>query len=66
MRCMLCHERGVFERTVFNGTQPTTVRLCRPCAERVNAIEHLEKIRTADNHAAKTDAVTEFLTVLGK
>ena len=66
MRCMLCHERGIFERTVFKGTEPTTVRLCRPCAERVNALAHLEKIRAADNHEAKTEAVSDFLTILGK
>ena len=66
MRCMLCHGRGVFERTVFKGTSPTTVRLCEPCAEKVNVMGHFERIKAAGDHETKTQAVEELLTALGQ
>ena len=66
MRCMLCHERGVFERTVFKGTAPTTVRLCEPCAMKIDVIGHLDKIHAAESHEAKTEAVGELLAAVGQ
>lgn len=66
MRCMLCHGRAVFERTVFHGTSPTTVRLCEPCGVKVDVAGHLEKIHAADSHDAKTAAVGDLLAALGK
>ncbi len=61
MRCTACHGPVAFERTVFQGTLPTTVRLCAPCATKSNVMSHLEQIRAAPDHATKTVAVAAFL-----
>ena len=66
MRCMLCHEHASFERTVFQGTSPTTVRLCEPCAVKVDVSGHLESIHAADNHDAKNAAVAKFLAAVAE
>ena len=64
MRCMICHGPVVFERTVFNATTPTTVRLCNPCATKVDVMKHLEGIKAAADHQAKNEAVASFLAAI--
>lgn len=64
MRCNVCHGPVAFERTLFRGTQPTTIRLCMPCAEKVDVSSHLEQIKGAADHAAKEAAVASFLTAI--
>ena len=66
MRCMLCKGHATFDQTVFQGTAPTTVRLCNDCASKVNAQEHMAQIKGAQGHDAKTQAVSAFLKKLGK
>ena len=64
MRCSACTGPVAFERTVFRGTQPTTIRLCMPCAEKVDVRRHLEQIKGAADHAAKEAAVAGFLSAV--
>jgi hypothetical protein len=64
MRCNACHGPVAFERTVFRGTQPTTIRLCMPCAEKVDVRSHLEQIKGAPDHARKEAAVASFLSAI--
>ena len=66
MRCIICNDHAVFDRTVFQGTQATAVRLCNDCAAKVRAEEHMKAIKTAPDHDAKTAAVAEFLEELGR
>lgn len=61
MRCTACHGPVAFERTVFHGTKPETVRLCAPCATKVDVMSHTQAIKAAPNHEAKTLAVGAFL-----
>ena len=61
MRCTACHGPGVFERTVFHETTPTTVRLCATCADGIDAIGHMRAIAAAPDHVTKTAAVDAFL-----
>ena len=61
MRCSACHGPVAFERSVFRGTQPTTVRLCAPCADQVDVMTHMAAIKAASDHAAKDAAVGAFL-----
>lgn len=61
MRCTACHGQVAFERSVFLGTKPTTVRLCATCAERVDVTTHMDAINTAPDHEAKNAAVGAFL-----
>ena len=64
MRCNVCHGPVVFERTVFKGTAPTTIRLCGVCADKVDVHGHVERIKTASDHAEKDAAVTGFITAV--
>lgn len=64
MRCNVCHGPVVFERTVFRGTAPTTVRLCGTCADSVDVHGHVEAIKKAADHAAKDAAVAGFITAV--
>ncbi len=64
MRCNVCHGPVIFERTVFRGTSPTTVRLCGTCADNVDVHGHVEAIKNAPDHAAKDGAVAAFLTAV--
>jgi hypothetical protein len=64
MRCNVCHGHVVFERTVFEGTAPKTVRLCEPCADSIDVMSHLDAIKAAPNHEAKTAAVSGFITAV--
>ena len=66
MRCIMCQQHASFEHTVFQGTSPTTVRLCDSCATQVDATGHLAKIKSAPDHDAKSSAVAEFLKVVGQ
>ncbi len=66
MRCMMCGQHATFDHSVFQGTAPTTVRLCDGCTDKVDAPGHLEKIKTAADHDAKSAAVAEFLKAVGK
>lgn len=66
MRCMLCKGHATFDQTVFQGAVATKVRLCDPCAAKVNAQEHMAQIRGAPDHQTKTQAVAAFLKKLGK
>jgi hypothetical protein len=64
MRCNVCHGPVVFERTVFRGTQPTTIRLCDPCSDKVGVHGHVEAIKAAADHAAKDAAVADFISAV--
>lgn len=64
MRCSVCHGPVAFERTVFRGTQPAMIRLCMPCAEKVDVRSHLEQIKGAPDHARKEAAVASFLSAI--
>jgi hypothetical protein len=66
MRCIICSDHAVFDRTVFQGTKATAVRLCNDCAAKVRAEEHMNAIKSAPDHDAKTVAVSEFLRELGR
>lgn len=66
MRCIMCGGHATFDHTVFQGTAATKVRLCDPCAGKVDADEHLAKIKQAPDHAAKSEAVNDFLKAVGK
>lgn len=61
MRCTACHGPVGFERSVFQGTKPTTVRLCTPCAESIDVMVHMDAIKVAPDHASKDAAVQAFL-----
>jgi len=61
MRCTACHGPVAFERTVFRGTAPSTIRLCAPCATKTDVMSHLQQIKAAPDHAAKDAAVASFL-----
>lgn len=61
MRCSACHGPVAFERTVFRGTMPTTVRLCAPCATKTDVMTHLQQIKEAPDHPSKDAAVASFL-----
>ena len=65
MRCILCSEHAVFDRTVFQGTQATAVRLCGDCAARVRAEEYMKAIKEAPDRDTKTATIAEFLKELG-
>ena len=64
MRCIVCHGSVVFERTVFRGTAPTTIRLCENCAEKVDVHSHVERIKEAHDHASKDAAVAGFVAAV--
>jgi len=66
MRCMMCGGHATFNQTVFKGTAAYPVRLCDPCASKAHATEHMAKIKGAADHERKTEAVEEFLKVVGK
>lgn len=66
MRCTMCGGHATLNQTVFKGTAPTTVRLCDPCAQKVDAREHLAAIKGAPDHSAKTAAIDRFLKAVGK
>ncbi len=66
MRCMMCGQHATFDHSVFQGTAPTTVRLCDGCVTEVDAPGHLAKIKAAPDHDAKSVAVAEFLKAVGK
>ncbi|MFQ5845619.1 MAG: hypothetical protein ACE5JG_11595 [Planctomycetota bacterium] len=66
MRCMMCQEHATFDQAVFVGTSPTTVRLCDGCAARVDAQEHMNRIKAAPDHQTKNAAAAEFLKAIGK
>jgi hypothetical protein len=64
MRCNVCHGSVVFERTVFRGTAPTTLRLCGTCAETVDVHRHVEAIKHAADHVEKDAAVAGFIAAV--
>jgi hypothetical protein len=64
MRCNVCHGSVVFERTVFRGTAPTTIRLCQPCADKVDVHTHVEAIKNAGDHAEKDAAVAGLIAAV--
>jgi hypothetical protein len=64
MRCNVCHGPVAFERTVFQGTKPTTIRLCEPCADKIDVLGHLDRIKGAADHAAKTEAIDGLLSAV--
>jgi hypothetical protein len=66
MRCIICNGHAVFDRTVFQGTKATAVRLCNGCAAKVRAEEHMSAIKSAPDHDTKTAAVSDFLNELGQ
>ena len=61
MRCTACHGPVAFERSVFLGTKPETVRLCAPCADSIDVMDHMAAIKAAVDHEAKNAAVSAFL-----
>ena len=66
MRCIICSDHAVFDRTVFQGTKATAVRLFGDCAAEVRGEEQMAGIKSAPDHDAKTVAVSEFLRELGR
>ena len=66
MRCIICNGHAVFDRTVFQGTKATAVRLCNDCAAKVRAEAHMGAIKSAPDHDTKTAAVSDFLNELGQ
>ena len=64
MRCNVCHGPVIFERTLFEGTKPHTVRLCRTCCDDVQVTDHLEHIKAAADHDAKNVAVHALLAAI--
>ena len=61
MRCNACHGPVSFERSVFLGTKPETVRLCQPCADTIDVMTHMHAINEAGDHEEKNAAVGAFL-----
>ncbi|MHC4136919.1 MAG: hypothetical protein ACYS0K_18325 [Planctomycetota bacterium] len=66
MRCIMCSGHAVFDRTVFQGTKATAVRLCSDCAAKVRAEEHMSAIKLAPDRDTKSAAVADFLKELGQ
>ncbi len=64
MRCMKCHQQATFKETVFQGTMPTTVKLCNTCADKVDVEHHLTQIHDASDHETKNSAVGNFLNAV--
>ncbi|MHC4550486.1 MAG: hypothetical protein ACYTEZ_17100 [Planctomycetota bacterium] len=66
MRCFICQQHATFDHTVFQGTSPTTVRLCPDCSVKVQAEQHVANIKSAPDRNAKNAAIAEFLRAIGK
>ena len=64
MRCSACHGPVAFERTVFQGTAPTTIRLCAACATKADVMSHLQEIKAAPDHPSKDAAVASLLSAV--
>ncbi len=64
MLCNVCRQRAQVERTVFHGVTPRTIRLCQPCADRVELVDHMHRISGAGDHAAKTAAVDDLVAAV--
>jgi protein-arginine kinase activator protein McsA len=64
MLCNVCHQHAQFERTVFHEATPTKVRLCEPCADKVELVEHMHRITEATDHATKTAEVDSLLAAV--
>ena len=62
--CMRCKAHATFNHTVFQGTSPTTIKLCDDCATSLGAEGHLEAIKGASDHEEKNRAVTAFLAAV--
>ena len=62
--CMKCRSHATFNHTVFQGTAPTTIKLCDDCAAQIDAEGHLANIKSAADHDAKTQAVDDFLAAV--
>ena len=65
MPCVICRSTATFKSTVFRGTSPTTVKLCRGCADKVRAEQQLARIKETVGHDEKMAAVDEFLNSVG-
>ena len=64
MLCNVCRGHAQFERTVFHDATPTTIRLCPPCADKVELVDHMHRITEATDHASKTAAVDMLITAV--
>ena len=62
--CMRCRAHANFNTTVFQGTSPTTIKLCDACAESINAESYIAAIKGAADHDAKNKAVVAFLAAV--
>ena len=65
MRCKMCGGHATWEHTVFKGTDPTRIRLCAPCEQKIQADEKLARIKAAPDSEAKDAAVDALLAELG-
>ena len=65
MRCKMCGGHATWEHTVFKGTEPTRIRLCEPCKQKIQADEKLAVIKAAPDHDSKAAAVDSLLSELG-
>jgi len=65
MPCVMCQQTATFKSTVFRGTEPKTIKLCRNCADKVRAEDRLKQIKESVGHDAKMAAVDDFLGALG-
>ncbi len=66
MLCNVCHKHAEYERIVFHEATPTTIRLCPPCADTVELVDHMHRITEATDHAAKTVEVDSLIAAVEK
>jgi len=64
MLCNVCRQHALIERTVFHEMTPKTIRLCEPCAERIELPDHMHRITAAGDHKAKTAAVDSLISAV--
>ncbi|MDJ0520718.1 MAG: hypothetical protein QNJ90_01445 [Planctomycetota bacterium] len=61
MLCNVCRGHADYERTVFHEMTPTKIRLCVPCADKVELVDHMHRITEATDHATKTAEVDSLI-----
>jgi len=64
MLCNVCRGHAQYERIVFHDTTPTTIRLCQPCADKVDLVGHMHRITEATDHATKTAEVDSLVSAV--
>ncbi len=64
MLCNVCRTHAEFERTVFHEATPIHIKLCQPCADKVELVGHMHRITEATDHAAKTAEVDSLVSAV--